>query len=254
MRMRYKPYARPELLACDFHVHEPLTHAGHWHSLYARPEQPFQLELGCGKGGFLSALAPRHPDINYLGIDITDKVLILAKRKLEAAYAAAALPPDNVKIASLDIERMGGVFSPADTVSRIYINFCNPWSKNAGSNKHRLTHPRQLLQYRTLLCAGAEIYFKTDDDDLFRDSLGYFPAAGFEIVWQTLDLHHNEPDWNLRTEHEGMFTEQGIPIKALIAKKGPDSTVTWAEPKRRALPAEEGGAENTASAERAVAP
>ena len=119
MRMRFKPYARPELLACDFHVHEPLTHAGHWHGLYARPEQPLHLELGCGKGGFLSQLAPLHPDINYLGIDITDKVLILAKRKVEAAYAAAQLPPDNVKIASLDIERLSGVFSPADTVQRI---------------------------------------------------------------------------------------------------------------------------------------
>ena len=93
---------------------------------------------------------------------------------------------------------------------------------------------------------GAEIWFKTDDDDLFRDSLHYFPAAGFEITWQTFDLHANEPDWNLRTEHEGMFTEMGIPIKALIARKGPDSTVTWVEPqdpgqragrrKRRKLP------------------
>ena len=242
MRMRFKPYARPELLACDFHVHEPLTHAGHWHELYARPEQPLHLELGCGKGGFLSQLAPLHPDINYLGIDITDKVLILAKRKVEAAYAAAQLPPDNVKIASLDIERLSGVFSPADTVQRIYINFCNPWSKNAGSNKHRLTHPRQLLQYRALMPEGSEIYFKTDDDDLFRDSLGYFPAAGFEITWQTFDLHKNEPDWNLRTEHEDMFSEQGIPIKALIARKGPDSSVTWVEPKelaRRLEPEEE---------------
>ena len=184
-----------------------------------------------GKGGFLAQIAPAHPDINYLGIDITDKVLILAKRKVEAAYAARGIPADNVKIASLDIERLGNAFTPEDRVSRIYINFCNPWSKNAGSNKHRLTHPRQLLQYRQLMDEGAEIWFKTDDDDLFRDSLSYFPAAGFEITWQTFDLHKNEPDWNLRTEHEGMFSEQGIPIKALIARKGPDSTVTWVEPK-----------------------
>ncbi len=238
MRMRFKPYARPELLACAFHVHEPFAHAGGWNSLYARPAQPLHLELGCGKGGFLAALAPQHPDINYLGIDITDKVLILAKRKIEAAYAAQKLPPDNVKIASLDIERLRGVFSPADRVARIYINFCNPWSKNAGSNKHRLTHPRQLLQYRALMDEGAEIWFKTDDDDLFRDSLGYFPAAGFRIVWQTQDLHQNEPDWNIRTEHEGMFTAQGIPIKALIARKAPDSAVRWVEPKRRADGAE----------------
>ena len=241
MRMRFKPYARPELLACDFHIHEPLTHAGHWHEQFANPDQPLHLELGCGKGGFLSQLAPRHPDINYLGIDITDKVLILAKRKVEAAYLAAGLPTGNVRIASLDIERLSGVFSPEDTVQRIYINFCNPWSKNAGSNKHRLTHPRQLLQYRTLMPEGAEIYFKTDDDDLFRDSVGYFPAAGFEITWQTCDLHREEPAWNIRTEHEGMFSEQGIPIKALIARKGPDSTVTWVEPKARARAAEDDG-------------
>ena len=232
MRMRFKPYARPELLACDFHVHEPLTHAGHWHELYARPEQPLHLELGCGKGGFLSQLARLHTDINYLGIDITDKVLILAKRKVEADYAAAQLPPDNVKIASLDIERLSGVFSPADTVQRSYINFCNPWSKNAGSNKHRLTHPRQLLQYRALMPEGSEIYFKTDDDDLFRDRREYFPASGYDIEWMTYDLHENEPEWNIRTEHEGMFTEMGIRIKALIAKKlSGDAAVTWIEPK-----------------------
>ena len=130
-----------------------------------------------------------------------------------------------------DGERIKGVLTAEDTVSRIYINFCNPWSKNASSNKHRLTYPRQLIQYREFLKDGGEIYFKTDDDDLFRDSLSYFPAAGFEITWQTFDLHKNEPDWNLRTEHEGMFSEQGIPIKALIARKGPDSTVTWVEPK-----------------------
>ena len=233
MRMRFKPYARAELLAADFHIHDPFHLQGQWHAQFPRPEQPLVLELGCGKGGFLSQLAAAHPENNYLGIDITDKVLILAKRKVEAAYAAARLPADNVKIASLDIERMGSAFAPQDRVARIYINFCNPWSKNAGSHKHRLTHPRQLLQYRRLMDEGAEIWFKTDDDALFRDSLAYFPAAGFAITWQTADLHADEPAWNLRTEHEGMFSEQGIPIKALIARKGPDDTVTWVEPKAR---------------------
>ena len=232
MRMRFKPYARAELMASDFHVHEPLTHAGGWHQLYARSQQPFILELGCGKGGFISQLACAHPENNYLGIDITDKVLILAKRKIEAAYAAAGRPVDNVKIMSTDIERIRGVIAPEDTVQRIYINFCNPWSKNASSNKHRLTYPRQLIQYRDFLADGGEIYFKTDDDDLFRDSLEYFPASGYEILWTTYDLHKDEPAWNIRTEHEGMFTEIGIPIKALIARKKPGAdTVTWVEPK-----------------------
>ena len=87
MRMRFKPYARPELLACDYHAHAPLENKGRWHSVFARPQQPVHLELGCGKGGFLARLASAHPDINYLGIDITDKVLILAKRNIERIYA-----------------------------------------------------------------------------------------------------------------------------------------------------------------------
>ena len=171
MRMRFKPYAHDELMAADFHVHEPLIWGGKWHGQYARPEQPFILELGCGKGGFISQLACAHPENNYLGIDITDKVLILAKRKIEAAYQAAGRPIDNVKIMSTDIERIKGVITPEDEVSRIYINFCNPWSKNDSSHKHRLTYPRQLIAYREFLKDGGEIYFKTDDDDLFRDSV-----------------------------------------------------------------------------------
>ena len=133
---------------------------------------------------------------------------------------------------STDIERIKGVITAEDTVSRIYINFCNPWSKNGSSHKHRLTYPRQLINYREFLKDGGEIYFKTDDDDLFRDSLEYFPASGYDIEWMTYDLHENEPEWNIRTEHEGMFTEMGIKIKALIARKNPDpSSVTWIEPK-----------------------
>ena len=242
MRMRFKPYAHDELMAADFHVHEPLIWGGKWHSQYARPEQPFVLELGCGKGGFISQLASAHPENNYLGIDITDKVLILAKRKIEAAYAEAGRPIDNVKIMSTDIERIKGVITPEDTVSRIYIN--------ASSNKHRLTYPRQLIQYRDFLKDGGEIYFKTDDDDLFRDSLTYFPASGYDIIWQTYDLHENEPEWNIRTEHEGMFTEMGIKIKALIArKKAGDDSVTWVEPKVLKKLAAQAEAEASAKAE-----
>ena len=221
MRMRFKPYARPELLATPWHAHDPLENKGRWRGLFARPGQPFHLELGCGKGGFLARLAPAHPEINYLGIDITDKVLILAKRKIEAAYAQKGLPVDNVLIASLDIERVLNALDENDTAERIYINFCNPWNRKLAHKTHRLTHPRQLALYRRFLADGGEVYFKTDDEGLFRDSLEYFPEAGFAVVWQTWDLHAAEPAWNIRTEHEAMFTAEGIPTKALIAKKLP---------------------------------
>ena len=223
MRMRFKPYAREELLACPFHAHAPLENRGRWAAQFARPGQPLHLELGCGKGGFLAQLASAHPEINYMGIDITDKVLVLAKRKIEAAYAEKALAPDNVFIMSLDIERIANALTPEDQTDRIYINFCNPWNRKASHKKHRLTHTRQLAAYRAFLRDGGEVYFKTDDDGLFADSLEYFPEAGYEVVWQTLDLHAEEPAWNIRTEHEGMFTAEGIPTKALIAKKLPVS-------------------------------
>ena len=239
-----------QLMQEDVYKRQPLIWGGKWHGQYARPEQPFILELGCGKGGFISQLACAHPENNYLGIDITDKVLILAKRKIEAAYQAAGRPIDNVKIMSTDIERIKGVITPEDEVSRIYINFCNPWSKNDSSHKHRLTYPRQLIAYREFLKDGGEIYFKTDDDDLFRDSVEYFPASGYDIEWITYDLHENEPEWNIRTEHEGMFTEMGIKIKALIARKKPGAdSVTWVDPKVLKRMAREAAAAEAATQE-----
>ena len=110
------------------------------------------------------------------------------------------------------------ILGEKDNINRIYINFCNPWPKGK-HRKKRLTHTRQLEKYKTFLSQNGEIYFKTDDDDLFNSSLGYFEEAGFEILNKTYDLHA-EPIWknNIETEHEKMFSEQGIKIKALIAK------------------------------------
>ena len=123
----------------------------------------------------------------------------------------------------------------------------------AGINLTCVTTPkfkRAVLRTMLVLPLGGEIWFKTDDDDLFRDSLSYFPASGYDIIWQTYDLHENEPEWNIRTEHEGMFTEMGIKIKALIArKKAGDDSVTWVEPKVLKKLAAQAEAEASARAE-----
>lgn len=218
MRMRFKPYAGPELAACDFHVNEPMTLCGKWADSFAK-KQPLHVEMGCGKGGFLAQLAVAHPNTNYIGIDMTEKVLILAKRKIEASYAQQNMPIENVKILTHDIRRIATMLSPQDAVERIYINFCNPWNQKAKHKKHRLTHPRQLVKYRAFLQDEGEIYFKTDNEQLFEDSVEYFTQAGFTITYITRDLHADEPAWNIRTEHEKMFSDEGICIKALIAKK-----------------------------------
>ena len=215
MRMRRKPWARPELAACDFFVDAPPENYGHWAEKFSK-QQPMHMELGCGKGGFLAQLAVLHPEINYLGVDIKSEVLVLAKRNVEKACAEKNLPVENVLLMSQQIECIEKTFAPTDTVEKLYINFCNPWSKPS-DNKHRLTHPRQLEKYKTFLKKGSEVHFKTDDDGLFKDSVGYFEQCGFEIVYITYDLHNSGWEGNLMTEHEKMFSEQGIPIKTLTA-------------------------------------
>ena len=82
MRMRFKPYAGPELAACAYHINEPMAQKGKWREVFQNPDLPIHMELGCGKGGFLSQLALRHPERNYIGVDITDTVLILANRAI----------------------------------------------------------------------------------------------------------------------------------------------------------------------------
>ncbi len=225
MRMRRKPWARPELAACPFcydeYSNDPTAYKGNWASRFADPNAPLWLELGCGKGAFVAQAALRWPDSNFIAIDIKSEVLVLAKRAVEAAFAAAGKAVDNVCICAQEIGLIERMLGPEDKIERIFINFCNPWPKEY-HYKRRLTHPRQLVLYRDFLQDGGEIWFKTDDDGLFEASLEYFPAAGFEIVQMTRDLHADEPDWNLRTEHEQMFSSQGIAIKALIARKLPD--------------------------------
>ena len=218
MRIRYKKWARPELEASPFYIDNPEEMKGKWKEYFGN-NHPIHLELGCGKGQFISELASENLDINYIAIDLVDAMLGLAKRNVEAKYKEKNIEPQNIVLTRFDIERILLILEEQDQIERIYINFCNPWPKGK-HRKKRLTHTRQLEKYRVFLKDNGEIYFKTDDDDLFHSSLLYFEEAGFEVLKKTYDLH-TEPifEKNIETEHEKMFSEQGIKIKALIARK-----------------------------------
>ena len=218
MRIRFKAWARPELEASKFYRDNPEELKGKWKLEFKNKENPIHLELGCGKGQFIAQKAIQNPQINYIAIDLVDAMLGLAKRNIEQTYNEEKKEIDNVILTRFDIERIPLILSKDDGIERIYINFCNPWPKGK-HRKKRLTHTRQLEKYKEFLADGAEFYFKTDDDDLFTASIGYFEEAGFNILKKTFDLH-SEPIWdnNIETEHEKMFSEQGIKIKALIAK------------------------------------
>ena len=219
MRIRFKPWARPELEASAFYRDNPEELKNKWIQEFKNKKNPIHLELGCGKGNFISQIAVQNPQINYIAIDLVDPMLGLAKRKVEEVYQTQNKEINNVILTRFDIERIMLILGEQDNIERIYINFCNPWRKGK-HRKKRLTHTRQLEKYKTFLAENGEIYFKTDDDELFEGSFVYFEEAGFKILKKTYDLHA-EPIWenNIETEHEKMFSEQGIKIKALIAKK-----------------------------------
>ena len=218
MRIRYKKWARGELEASPFYEDNPETFRGKWKEKFNN-DNPIYLELGCGKGGFISQAATFYDDRNFIAVDMIDAMLGLAKRKVENEYNEKNKVIDNIIITRYNIENISKVFSKEDNIEGIYINFCNPWPRGK-HNKRRLTHVRQLNQYREFLKDDGKIYFKTDSDLLFEASLEYFKEANFEIEKITYDLEKEEEFWqNFMTEHEKMFIDDGLKIKALIARK-----------------------------------
>lgn len=214
MRIRRKTWARPELAACPYFVAQPQQQRGSWEAVFGE-KRPLHLDLGCGKCVFLAEAAHTHRDVNFLGIDISYDILGVGRRNIAQAYGEEQ--PDNVALCAYNIERLGELFSPEEKVQRLYINFCNPWPTARG-HKRRLTHTRQLNTYKKVLAPGGELWFKTDNTDLYLATQRYLAEAGFEILCKTDDLHSEDALGNIQSEHEVMFTAEGIKTKAIIAR------------------------------------
>ncbi|MCI9552390.1 MAG: tRNA (guanosine(46)-N7)-methyltransferase TrmB [Acutalibacter sp.] len=214
MRIRKKAWARPELAQCDYYVPDPAALRGHWAEHFAQKDRPLHLDLGCGKCVFLARAAARWPEANFVGIDISYDILGVGRRNIQAQFEPRQ--PENVLLCYYNIERLGELFAPGE-VDRLYINFCNPWPA-AGCHKRRLTHTRQLEAYKPLLAPGGEVWFKTDNQDLYLATRRYLGEAGFTVFFDTKDLHAQEDPENVLTEHEILFSGQGIKIKALRAR------------------------------------
>lgn len=214
MRIRNKPWAKEELLASNFYVQKPEDYKGRWKEFFNNENDHIYLELGCGKGFFVKKAAKQNQNINYIAIDLIDAILGMANRNIIEEFENKEVL--NLALTRYDVEEINNILDKSDNIERIYINFCNPWPKPR-HKKRRLTHTRQLEKYKQFLAPKGEIYFKTDDDELFRESLEYFKEAGFEVV-KTTDNLNEEPDFweNIETEHEIKFKNEGIKIKAGI--------------------------------------
>ena len=204
MRMRTRGHLEERLQSCG-----DIT-------LDLRAEQlalpaPLHIEVGCGKGDFITELARRNPEIFYIAVEKVSNVAVLAMEKAKAAELA------NLKFIRGDFADAAEFF-PDGSVERIYLNFSDPWPKN-GYAKRRLTHGRFLELYKRILAPNGEIHFKTDNRELFEFSLETFPENGFELNNVTFDLHSSDFEGNIMTEYERRFSEMGVPICRLEARK-----------------------------------
>ena len=220
MRIRKKKWAEPELAVCDFFVKNPEEHTGQWKKAFKK-EQPLYLEIGCGKGGFAGRLALENPDKNIIALDIKIDMLGVGRRTIVKLFEENGKTQDditNLLLVNYNVEQLDKIITADDEIERLYINFCNPWPRPK-YKKRRLTYYKKLEMSKKFLKKDAEIRFKTDDDELFDESLEYFEQSGYEITYLTRDLHNSDVKDNIETEHEKMFSAEGIKIKYLIAKQ-----------------------------------
>lgn len=201
MRLRHKPWAKDKLdQHPQFVVANPEMHKGNWHNVFEK-NQPLHIEVGTGKGQFITGMAKANPDINYIGIELYDSVIVAALDRL----IEADLP--NLKLLNVNAADLGKYFTKND-VDRVYLNFSDPWPKSR-HEKRRLTYKDFLKLYEDILVDGGEIHFKTDNQGLFEYSLTSFSAYGLLLKYVSLDFHNSGYEGNIMTEYEQKFSEMG---------------------------------------------
>ncbi|MBM7585028.1 tRNA (guanine-N7-)-methyltransferase [Bacillus pakistanensis] len=201
MRLRHKPWAGEKLGQYpQYAIADPETHKGNWAEVFGNPN-PIHIEVGTGKGQFVTEMARANPDINYIGIELYDSVIITALDRL----IEAELP--NVKLLNVNAKDLKEYFEKGD-VDRVYLNFSDPWPKNR-HEKRRLTYKDFLKLYEEILVDEGEIHFKTDNQGLFEYSLQSFSHYGLLLTYLSLDLHKSEFEGNIMTEYEEKFSAKG---------------------------------------------
>lgn len=205
MRMRKKKNLDTRFLACEkVMITNPQNQKGKWHDIFSN-SNPIHLEIGCGKGKFITELAKRNPTINFIAIEREQGALIMATEK------AKTLNLPNLKFLSFDAQQLESVFNFGE-IDRIYLNFSDPWPPNR-QRRRRLTHADYLDVYNNILCETGGIYFKTDNQRLFEWSLQSVCEYGLLLKNISLDLHNSQmAKDNILTEYEEKFSSQGFRI------------------------------------------
>ena len=212
MRLRNISGARDAIAESPLVIHEPEKLKGKWRERFGN-NRPIRIEIGLGYGKFIHELAEKNPKVNYIGIEKYSSVLLRALQKMEA------FPVPNLLFLRMDAENITEVFDTGE-VERIYLNFSDPWPKDRHA-KRRLPSAEFLKRYDRILEKDGVLEFKTDNKGLFDFALEEVPAAGWEALKISFDLHRDEEMGrdNVMTEYEEKFSALGNPIYKYVIKR-----------------------------------
>lgn len=219
MRLRNIPRAEGVIASSPMVIQKPEEQRGHWQALFGN-NHPIHIEVGMGKGKFLTELARLHPDINYLGIERYTSVLLRAVEKFDQEER-----PANLFFLCIDAGDLPEIFAPEE-VARIYLNFSDPWPKDRHA-KRRLPSRQFLERYDRILSPEGCVEFKTDNRGLFDFALTEAEEAGWQRQMHTFDLH-GDPELmkdNIMTEYEEKFSSKGNPICKMVIARNAKSTL-----------------------------
>ncbi|MEW9677700.1 tRNA (guanosine(46)-N7)-methyltransferase TrmB [Lentibacillus sp. L22] len=204
MRQRHKPWA-DEFIAANSNliIPDPKNYKGEWQSVFGN-NNPIHLEIGTGKGQFLTGMANQYKDVNFIGIELSKSVIVTAAEKIIDAGMS------NILLVNMNAADLLDVFADHE-ITNIYLNFSDPWPKNR-HEKRRLTFSAFLKKYQQLLKHDGEIIMKTDNRGLFEYSLVSFSTFGMQLQEVNLDLHQLQDPTNIMTEYEEKFSAKGQAI------------------------------------------
>lgn len=208
MRLRKKPWGDNELNTNNRFIHKPEENKGKWKEIFGN-DNPIHIEIGTGKGQFLTTMSLLNPNINYIAIERQTNVIVSALKKGREKCVG-----ENIVFFVADVKELLNYFEPEE-IDRIYINFCDPWPNKKKWAKRRLTHKNFLNLYEALFTNGGEVFFKTDNRLLFEFSLNEFADKGWRLHNISLDLHNSDFEGNVKTEYEEKFSGIGMPIYRL---------------------------------------
>ena len=259
MRARKKKWADSELSENELIFQNMTDCKGKWEQIFGS-KKPIALEIGCGMGSFIVEMAKINPDMNFIGLEREKMVIVAGARKIREwneAVADKAVPCltcdlqgeklqrfkefsaqeityvkrncceasggatlGNVRFVLGEAATLEEIIAPGE-ISRIYINFCDPWMRRKKWAKRRLTYRSFLDMYKKLLNVQGELHLKTDNSGLFEFSANELIDCGWKLKNLTLDLHKSHwAEGNVMTEYEAKFASKGMPIYRLEAKVG----------------------------------